>query len=90
MRAEWRRIDTLSSVNVSGISLGIGQLAVSAKAHVAEKIDETAAVTFANEMPHGGYKAVVSDALKKWKEEKKGMLIVNTVPLGTSPVGKAK
>ena len=41
---------------------------------------EASAVKFANEVIRGGYKIVSTDELKKWIDEKKKMLIVDTMP----------
>jgi rhodanese-related sulfurtransferase len=41
---------------------------------------ETSAVKFANEVMRGGYKTVSTEELKKWIDEKKKMLIVDTMP----------
>lgn len=41
---------------------------------------EASAVKFANEVIRGGYKIVSADELKKWIDEKKNMLIVDTMP----------
>lgn len=41
---------------------------------------ETAAVKFSNEVIRGGYKIVSTEDLKKWIDEKKKMLIIDTMP----------
>ncbi len=41
---------------------------------------ETTAVKFAQEVSRGGYKIVSTEELKKWIDEKKKMLIVDTMP----------
>jgi thiosulfate/3-mercaptopyruvate sulfurtransferase len=45
---------------------------------------EKIAVTFAREVQHGEYKVVATQELKKWIDEKKPMLIVDTMPFGAS------
>ena len=42
--------------------------------------EEKVAVTFAKEVERGGYKIVSTNELKKWIDEKKPMLIVDTMP----------
>lgn len=42
--------------------------------------EEKVAVTFAKEVERGGYKIVSTSDLKKWIDEKKPMLIVDTMP----------
>jgi rhodanese-related sulfurtransferase len=41
---------------------------------------ETSAVKFANEVMRGSYKIVSTEELKKWIDEKKKMLIIDTMP----------
>jgi rhodanese-related sulfurtransferase len=41
---------------------------------------EKVAVNFANQVVKGGYKIVSSEELKKWMDQKKYMLIVDTMP----------
>jgi rhodanese-related sulfurtransferase len=41
---------------------------------------EKSAVTFSAEVERGGYKVVSTPELKKWMDEKKDMLIVDTMP----------
>jgi rhodanese-related sulfurtransferase len=45
---------------------------------------ETIAVTFANEMARGRYQIVSTEGLKKMMDEKKDMLIVDTMPFEAS------
>ena len=45
---------------------------------------EKIAVTFAAEVERGGYKIVATQELKKWIDEKKLMLIVDTMPFEAS------
>ncbi len=47
---------------------------------VKELETEKSAVTFAREVERGGYKIVSTEELKKWIDEKKNMLIVDTMP----------
>jgi rhodanese-related sulfurtransferase len=41
---------------------------------------EKSAATFAREVSRGGYGIVTTDELKKWMDEKRSMLIVDTMP----------
>ena len=45
---------------------------------------EKSAVTFAREVERGGYKMVTTEELKGWLDQKKGMLIVDTMPYEVS------
>jgi thiosulfate/3-mercaptopyruvate sulfurtransferase len=45
---------------------------------------EKIAVTFAREVERGGYKIVATDELKGWIDQKKDMLIVDTMPYEAS------
>jgi thiosulfate/3-mercaptopyruvate sulfurtransferase len=45
---------------------------------------EKSAVTFAREVERGGYKIVATDELKGWIDQKKDMLIVDTMPYEAS------
>jgi len=45
---------------------------------------EKIAVTFAREVERGNYKIVSTEELKKWTDEKKDMLIVDTMPFEDS------
>ncbi|MEJ2719102.1 MAG: rhodanese-like domain-containing protein, partial [Deltaproteobacteria bacterium] len=54
------------------------------RADYPEKAKEIIAITFAKEMMEGGYKAVTAEQLKKWIDEKKNLLIVDTMPLEAS------
>lgn len=56
------------------------------RADYPEKAKETIAVNFAKELMEGGYKVVTTDQLKKWVDEKKDMVIVDTMPLEASYV----
>ncbi|HKZ18318.1 MAG TPA: rhodanese-like domain-containing protein [Geobacteraceae bacterium] len=47
---------------------------------VKELETEKSAVTFCRECERGGYKVVSTEELKKWMDEKKSMLIVDTMP----------
>jgi thiosulfate/3-mercaptopyruvate sulfurtransferase len=47
---------------------------------VKELETEKIAVTFNAEVKRGGYKVVSTEELKKWMDEKKSMLIVDTMP----------
>jgi thiosulfate/3-mercaptopyruvate sulfurtransferase len=46
--------------------------------------EEKVAITFAKEVERGGYKIVSTSELKKWMDEKKEMLIVDTMPFADS------
>ncbi|MFA5322071.1 MAG: rhodanese-like domain-containing protein [Smithella sp.] len=46
--------------------------------------NEKIAVTFAAEVERGGYQVVATQELKKWIDEKKPMLIVDTMPFEAS------
>ncbi|MCJ7484210.1 MAG: rhodanese-like domain-containing protein, partial [Thermodesulfovibrionales bacterium] len=45
---------------------------------------ETSAVKFSNEVMRGSYKIVSTEELKKWIDEKKKMLIIDTMPYDDS------
>lgn len=45
---------------------------------------EKIAVTFEKEVTRGGYKVVTTEELKKWVDQKKDMLIVDTMPFEDS------
>lgn len=47
---------------------------------VKELETEKSAVTFSREVERGGYSVVSTEELKKWMDEKKAMLIVDTMP----------
>ena len=51
---------------------------------VKELETEKSAVTLAREVVRGGYGIVATDELKKWTDEKKSMLIVDTMPYEAS------
>ncbi len=75
---------TLVILLVTIIGLGLTQPGLAGKADVPEKIKEIVAVNFAKEMMRGGYKAVGTGELKKWIDEKKPVLIVDTMPFEAS------
>jgi rhodanese-related sulfurtransferase len=51
----------------------------------AKELDtEKIAVTFEKEVARGGYKVVTTEELKKWVDQKKEMLIVDTMPFEDS------
>lgn len=66
------------------VALMAGGDALAGRADYPEKAKETIAVTYAKEMMEGGYKAVTVDQLKKWIDEKKPMLVIDTMPLEKS------
>lgn len=51
---------------------------------VKELETEKSAVTFCREVQRGGYQVVSTEELKKWIDEKKSMLIVDTMPFEDS------
>lgn len=58
--------------------------AVAGKNDVPEKIKETVAMTFADEVMRGGYKTVSTEELKKWVDADKDMLVIDTMPYEAS------
>ncbi len=58
--------------------------AVAGKADVPEKIKEIIAINFAGEVMRGAYKVVSTEDLKKWIDEKKPMVMVDTMPFEAS------
>ncbi len=54
------------------------------RADYPEKVKEIFAVNFAKEMMEGGYKVATTDRLKKWVDEKKDMLVIDTMSLAAS------
>jgi len=65
-------------------AFGMTSCSKTKKADCPEKVKEIVAINFANEMMRGGYKPVAGDELKKWMDEKRSMLIVDTMPLEAS------
>lgn len=63
------------------LALTAGGDVLAGRANYPEKDKEIIAITFAGEMMKGGYKAITAEQLKKWIDEKKDMLIVDTRPL---------
>jgi thiosulfate/3-mercaptopyruvate sulfurtransferase len=59
----------LSAIAPNAFALGVKELET-----------EKSAVAFAREVERGGYKIVSTEELKKWMDEKKSMLIVDTMP----------
>lgn len=55
-------------------------LGLAAAAGAKEPDDEKIAVTFLREVERGGYKVVSSQELKAWLDQKKTMLLVDTMP----------
>lgn len=74
----------LAALLVVVVALGMTSCGGAKKADCPEKVKEIVAINFANEMMRGGYKPVAGDELKKWMDEKKPMLIVDTMPLEAS------
>ena len=74
----------LVGILVAVMALMAGANALAGRADYPEKAKELIAVTFAKEIMEGGYKAVTVDQLKKWVDEKKPMLIIDTMPLEAS------
>jgi len=66
---------------VSVLVFVLGLAASSMAAWGTKELDEEkVAITFAKEVERGGYKIVSTAELKKWIDEKKPMLIVDTMP----------
>ncbi|MDQ5986053.1 MAG: hypothetical protein CSYNP_01771 [Syntrophus sp. SKADARSKE-3] len=70
---------TIAMLLVFGLS-GSALAAWGAKELETEKI----AVTFAKEVDRGGYKLVTTEELKGWQDQKRPMLIVDTMPYEAS------
>jgi rhodanese-related sulfurtransferase len=66
------------------LALAAGGDVLAGRADYPEQVKEIIAVNFAREIMEGGYKAVTADQLKKWTDEKKEVLIVDTMPLEES------
>lgn len=64
------------------VVVGVAFLAVAGAAWAADKEleNEKIAVKFAREVERGGYKVVTTQELKSWIDQKKDMLIVDTMP----------
>jgi len=61
--------------------LALTLLATNAFAWGAKELEnEKGAMTFSAEVERGGYKVVSTPELKKWMDEKKDMLIIDTMP----------
>jgi thiosulfate/3-mercaptopyruvate sulfurtransferase len=62
--------------------IGMALLAVTGTAWTADKelANENIAVKFEREVERGAYKVVTTQELKSWIDQKKGMLIVDTMP----------
>lgn len=74
-----------SILSILVASLLVFGLAGGAVAWGTSELDtEKIAVTFAGEVERGGYKVVATQELKKWIDEKKPMLIVDTMPFEAS------
>lgn len=74
-----------SLLSILVASLLVFGLAGGAMAWGTSELDtEKIAVTFAGEVQRGGYKVVTTQELKKWIDEKKPMLIVDTMPFEAS------
>lgn len=70
---------------VSTLMLIMGFACTSMAAFGTKELDEEkVAVTFAKEVNRGGYRIVSTDELKKWIDEKKDVLIVDTMPFEDS------
>ncbi len=81
---KWLKNLVLTCTLVSCAVLGLTGFAMAQKADVPEKIKETVAIAFANETMRGGYKAITTEELKKMIDEKKTLLIVDTMPFEAS------
>ena len=62
------------------IAFGLTSFGVAAEWGSKELETEKIAVNFANEVERGGYKIVTTEELKGWIDQKKSMLIVDTMP----------
>jgi thiosulfate/3-mercaptopyruvate sulfurtransferase len=64
------------------VAVGLAFLAATGAAWAADKEldNEKIAVKFAREVERGGYKVVTTQELKGWIDQKKDMLIVDTMP----------
>ncbi len=64
------------------VAVGLAVLAVTGAVWAADKEleNEKIAVKFAREVERGGYKVVTTQELKGWIDQKKDMLIVDTMP----------
>jgi thiosulfate/3-mercaptopyruvate sulfurtransferase len=71
------KVLVIVSVLVFVLGLATGSMAAWGTKELDE---EKVAVTFAKEVERGGYKIVSTSELKKWIDEKKAMLIVDTMP----------
>jgi rhodanese-related sulfurtransferase len=74
-RKKWFVMFVVTATFVFGLS-GVGIAAWGSKELETEKI----AVNFAREVARGGYKIVSTEELKGWMDQKKDMLIVDTMP----------
>ncbi|MEW6352193.1 MAG: rhodanese-like domain-containing protein [Thermodesulfobacteriota bacterium] len=80
----WLNTSVLACLLGACAALGLTGLAMADKADVPEKIKETIAVTFAKETMRGGYKPITTPELKKMIDDKKALLIVDTMPFDAS------
>ena len=64
------------------VAMGLAILAITATGWAADKElqNEKIAVKFAREVERGGYKVITTQELKGWLDQKKDLLIVDTMP----------
>jgi thiosulfate/3-mercaptopyruvate sulfurtransferase len=85
MKGERRMKCKKSLLSVLVAALLVFGLAGGALAWGTKELDtEKSAVTFAAEVARGGYKVVATQDLKSWIDQKKAMLIVDTMPFEDS------
>jgi rhodanese-related sulfurtransferase len=75
-------METKKSALFVCLSIGLAFLAATGTAWTAEREleNEKIAVKFGREVDRGGYKVVTTQELKSWIDQKKDMLIVDTMP----------
>ncbi len=78
-----KRGKLFAAVSVAVLVLGFAMSAAAAWG-TKELDEEKVAVTFAKEVERGGYQIISTAELKKWVDEKKDMLVVDTMPFADS------
>ena len=75
-------METKKSVSFACLFISLALLSVTATVWAADKElqNEKIAVKFEREVERGGYKVVTTQELKGWIDQKKDMLIVDTMP----------
>lgn len=79
-----RKLKTILPASLTLLALVLMASNVFAAWSAKELETEKIATTFAAEVTRGGYKVVTTPELKKWMDEKKSMLIVDTMPYEAS------